>query len=113
LSIKTRTWRSILPNASNAHYVSGHLVYVHGGTLMAVPFDLKSLSVTGTPVQVLHGVMANPDDGFSNMAVSTSGNLVYINGPERTDRAASTHLVGCRVMERNRLPRRQFAAMRT
>jgi len=93
LSIKTRTWRSILPNASNAHYVSGHLVYVHGGTLMAVPFDLKSLSVTGTPVQVLHGVMANPDDGFSNMAVSTSGNLVYINGPERTDRAASTHLV--------------------
>ena len=41
LSIRTRTWRTVLPNASNAHYLSGHLVYVHGGTLMAVPFDLK------------------------------------------------------------------------
>src|SRR5579862_6714315 len=48
LSIKSRTWRSILPNASNAHYVpTGHLVYVHEGTLMAVPFNLKSLSITG------------------------------------------------------------------
>jgi serine/threonine protein kinase/dipeptidyl aminopeptidase/acylaminoacyl peptidase len=93
LSIKTRTWRTVLPNASNAHYLSGHLVYVHGGTLMAVPFDLKALQVTGTPAQVLHGVLANPDDGFSNLAVSPSGNLVYINGPERTDRASSTHLV--------------------
>jgi len=93
LSIKTRTWHTVLPNASNAHYVSGHLVYVHGGTLMAAPFDLKALRVTGTPAQGLHGVLANPDDGFSHMAVSPSGNLVYIKGPERTDRASSTHLV--------------------
>src|SRR5712692_7480897 len=53
LSIKTRTWHTILSNASNAHYLpTGHLVYAHAGTLMAVPFDLKSLSVTGPPVQV-------------------------------------------------------------
>jgi eukaryotic-like serine/threonine-protein kinase len=93
LSIKARIWHSILPNASNAHYLSGHLVYVHGGTLMAVPFDLKSLSVTGTPAQMLHGVLANPDDGYGNLAVAPSGNLVYVNGPESTDRSSSTHLV--------------------
>jgi serine/threonine protein kinase/Tol biopolymer transport system component len=93
-SIKTRTWRSILPNAANAHYLpTGQLVYVHAGTLMAVPFDLKSLRVTGTPVQVLHGVWANPDDGYSMLAASQSGNLVYAIGPERTDRASTTRLV--------------------
>jgi len=92
-SIKTRIWHTVLPNASNAHYLSGHLLYVHAGTLMVVPFDLKSLSVTGTPAQVLHGVLASQDDGFSNLAVSPSGNLAYVNGPERTDRVSSTHLV--------------------
>jgi len=93
LSLKTRTWHTVLPNASNAHYLSGHLVYVHGGTLMAVPFDLKALSVTGTPTQVLHGVLANPDDGFGTLAVAAAGNLVYVSGPERIDRASSTRLV--------------------
>jgi serine/threonine-protein kinase len=94
LSIKTRTWRTVLSNASNAHYVSpGHLVYVHAGTLMAVPFDLKSLSVTGAPAQVLHGVLANQDDGYASLAVAPSGNLVYVSGPERTDRSSSTRLV--------------------
>jgi len=92
-SIKTKTWRTILPNASNVHYFSGHLVYVHSGTLMAVPFDLKSLRVTGTPEQVLHGVSANQDDGFSSMAISPTGNLVYVSGPERMERSSSTHLV--------------------
>jgi len=92
-SVKTRTWRTVLPNASNVHYFSGHLVYVHAGTLMAIPFDLKSLSVTGTPAQVLHGVLANQDDGFSNMAISPSGNLVYVNGLERMERMSSTHLL--------------------
>jgi len=94
LSIKTRTWHTILSNASNAHYVpTGHLVYAHAGTLMAVPFDLKSLSVTGPPVQVVHEVLTDPDDGYGGMAVARSGNLVYVRGPERTDRGASTRLV--------------------
>jgi eukaryotic-like serine/threonine-protein kinase len=93
-SIKTRTWRTVLPNASNAHYLpTGQLVYVHAGTLMAVPFDLKSLGVTETPAQVLHGVLTNQDDGYGSLAVSRSGNLVYVSGPERTDRGSTTRLV--------------------
>jgi Tol biopolymer transport system component len=60
---------------------------------MAVPFNLKSLSVTGPPAQVLHGVWANQDDGYGSLAVAPSGNLVYVSGPERTDRASSTQLV--------------------
>jgi len=94
LSIKKRTWRTILPNASDAHYVpTGQLVYVHAGTLMAVPFDLKSLSVTGTPVQVLHGVLTDQDGGYSSLAVAGSGNLVYVSAPERMARETTTQLV--------------------
>jgi serine/threonine-protein kinase len=94
LSIKTRTWHPILSNASNAHYLpTGHLVYARAGTLMVVPFDLKSLSVTGSPVQVVHEVLTNPDRGYSGMAVAQSGNLVYVRSPERADRGASTRLV--------------------
>ncbi len=94
LSIKTRTWHSVLSNASNAHYLpTGHLVYAHAGTLMAVPFDLKSLSVTGTPVQVVHEVLTDSDDGYGGMAVARSGDLVYVSEPEHAGRGGSTRLV--------------------
>src|SRR3989475_2263975 len=69
LAIKTRTWQTILSNASNAHYLpTGHLVYARAGTLMVMPFDLKSLSVTGSPVQAVHEALTNPDRGSSGMA---------------------------------------------
>ena len=32
---------------------AGHLIYIHQGTLFAVPFDLGRLEVRGTPVPVL------------------------------------------------------------
>lgn len=52
------------------HYVStGHLVYLHLGTLMAAPFDLDRLELTGIPVPVVEDV-ATYD--FSN-----AGTLVY------------------------------------
>ena len=94
LSLKTRTWHTILSNASNAHYLpSGHLVYAHAGTLMAVPFDLKSLSVTGSPVQAVHEVLTGSDDGWGGLAVARSGNLVYVSGPEHTGGGAATRLL--------------------
>ncbi len=44
-----------------AHYLpSGYVVYVHDGTLFAVPFDLKRLEVTGQPAPILEGVATNP-----------------------------------------------------
>jgi len=78
-------------NASNAHYLpTGHLVFAHAGTLMAVPFELKSLSVTGPPVQVVHELLTNPDDGYGVVAVARSGSLVYVSSPEHTGRGGST-----------------------
>jgi serine/threonine-protein kinase len=41
------------------HLLSGHLIYLHDGTLFAAPFDLNRLEVTGQPVPVVEGVTSN------------------------------------------------------
>ncbi len=59
---------------------SGHLVYVHNGSLFAVPFDLGRLEVMGQPLLALDGVLSNPVAGGAQFAVSDSGTLVYQPG---------------------------------
>jgi len=59
---------------------SGHLVYMHEGTLFAVPFDLKRLEVTGQPVPILEGVVTAPINGGAQFSFSDTGNLVYVAG---------------------------------
>jgi Tol biopolymer transport system component len=61
---------------------SGHLLYVHAGTLWAAPFDLDGLAVTGPPVSVIEGVTSNAANGGAQVAVSASGTLVYLPGEE-------------------------------
>ena len=56
--METGGHRILIPGGSGARYVaSGHIVYGVAGTLRAVPFDLDSLEVRGTPVPVVHGVV--------------------------------------------------------
>jgi Tol biopolymer transport system component len=65
----------------HARYLtSGHVVYMHGGTLFAVPFDLKQLEVTGQPAPILEGVVNAPIYGGAQFSVSETGNLVYVGG---------------------------------
>jgi len=60
---------------------SGHITYVHEGTLFAVPFDLDRLEVTGKSVPVLENVGASPDvTGGGQVAFSRGGTLVYSTG---------------------------------
>jgi Tol biopolymer transport system component len=59
---------------------SGHMVYMHEGTLFAVPFDLQRLEVNGQPTPILEGVVANPGTGGAQFSFSETGNLVYIPG---------------------------------
>jgi eukaryotic-like serine/threonine-protein kinase len=58
---------------------SGHLVYMHEGTLFAVPFDQKRLEVTGQAMPIVEGVLANPNGG-AQFSFSETGNLVYVAG---------------------------------
>ncbi|MCU1382750.1 MAG: serine/threonine protein kinase [Acidobacteria bacterium] len=67
-----------------ARYVpSGHLLYLHEGTLFAVPFSLERLELTGPAVPVVEGVSASTVTGGAQFDVSGSGTLVYTAGVTR------------------------------
>ena len=77
--------RDLVESGRNARYVpSGHLIYAVADALMAAPFDLRSLKITGKPVQVLRGVQSVSGLGSAFYAISDSGTLVYSEGPEIT-----------------------------
>jgi serine/threonine-protein kinase len=77
--------RSVLiRGGTNPHYVPGYLVYSRGGTIMAVPFEPASLTVTGTPVRVLDNVVQS-FDGAAQLSVSPSGSAVYVAGVFESD----------------------------
>ena len=56
-SLETKVRKVLVRGASDGWYVpSGHLLYMIGGGLFAVRFDLERLEPTGTVVQVVDGV---------------------------------------------------------
>ncbi len=63
------------------HLPSGHIVYMHEGTLFGVPFDLERLEPTGPSVPVLEGVSTVPSNGTAQFAFSASGTFVFVRGP--------------------------------
>ena len=56
LDLKTRNQKVLLRADSNAEYADGHLLYVQQGNLMAQPFDLSSLTLSGDPMPVAQQV---------------------------------------------------------
>ncbi len=79
LVLKTGERRMLVRGAAYARYVAtGHLVYARGGALLAAPFDLARLAVTGPSVPVLEGVWTNLSSGAAHFSVATDGTLVYV-----------------------------------
>jgi serine/threonine-protein kinase len=78
----------VVEGGADARYVdTGHLVFVRSGTLMAVPFDLNRLEVTGGEVSLVDGVTqainvlsSDGDTGAAQFQVSAGGHLVYLPG---------------------------------
>jgi eukaryotic-like serine/threonine-protein kinase len=63
------------------HYVpTGHLLYMHEGTLFAAPFSPDRLEMTAQAVPVLEDVTSASISGGSQFAFSDSGALVYSSG---------------------------------
>jgi len=80
LSLQTGEQKILVEGGSDASYTpSGHLIYALAdtGSLMAVPFDLQRLEVSGDPVPVLQGA-SQTDPGGVIYALSPSGTLVYV-----------------------------------
>ena len=93
----------------DARYVeTGHLVYARSGTLLAVPFDLDRLEVTGGPVPLVEGVRdAGGTTGATHFSLSGDGTLVYVPGVPRKD--LNARWCGSAATERSSLwpPRRE------
>jgi serine/threonine-protein kinase len=92
-SLETGAQKILLENARSPHYLStGHLIYqlVPIGTIMAVPFDLSRLEVTGDAIPVLEGVRGVSRVGSADYSISRDGTLVYVS---RTDTEEENSLV--------------------
>ncbi|MDA2930887.1 hypothetical protein MYX84_13245 [Acidobacteria bacterium AH-259-O06] len=81
LNLETGVRKILQRGGTYGRYVpSGHVVYVRGGTLFALPFDLDRLEVTGSPLPVLEEVTYSSGQGDGNFALSQTGTLVYRSG---------------------------------
>ena len=71
--------RILLPGVMARYSNSGHIVYAGAdGTLLAAPFDLRQLEVTGPSVGLLEGVDVYPGSA-SQFAFSETGTLIYVS----------------------------------
>jgi len=78
--------RETLAGAYGIYASTGHVVYVtQQGSLMAVPFDVKALALTGRPTALLEGLDVRVD-GATDLTLSQNGVLAYtsksFNAPE-------------------------------
>jgi serine/threonine-protein kinase len=80
LDLQSGVQKVLVRGGTQAQYVrSGHLVYVAGGTLRAVGFDLARLEATGTPIPVVPQV-ATMQSGTAEFDVARDGTLAYVAG---------------------------------
>lgn len=79
--VRTGGRRNLLEGATHPRYApSGHLVYLQGGNLMAVPFDRQRFAVIGAAVPMVEGVLQSSSSGAAQYGFSATGSLVYVPG---------------------------------
>ncbi len=71
----------VLEGSSFARYAHGQLIFVRGGSVFRVPFDLTRLAVTGPPVPLAERIAIDSVYGSASFAITTDGTLVYADGP--------------------------------
>ncbi len=111
-SLGSRERRTVFEGGSAARYIhipnspTGQLLYVRGGTLFAVPFDLGHARVTGQAVTVVQGVRRSAEgfSGGAQFAVSNNGHLIYIPGPVTAGTSERTIALADRAGVVTRLP---------
>ena len=79
VSIETGERRVLIEGGTSARYSpTGHIVYARKGSLLAAPFDLARLEVSGPAVTVVDDVSTPPGGGNADFAFSMDGTLVYV-----------------------------------
>ena len=77
LSVASGSIRELAPG-SWARYAEDHIIYSYNGTLFSLPFNPKTLQVTGEPKAVLHDVFFVTDYGRVAYDLSRNGSLIYV-----------------------------------
>lgn len=79
----------VSPGSEPAYLPTGHLVYAHPDyALLAVPFDLETLTTRGTPTTIIPRLTVF-DGGAAQYTVSATGTLVYDAEGERAGSAST------------------------
>jgi serine/threonine-protein kinase len=79
LDLSTQTSTILVRGGVDAHYVAGHLVYVAGGMLRAVAFDLRRLTVLGPAVPVVPRLVTTGRGDAGDFGLASDGTLVYVD----------------------------------
>ena len=78
MSLATGEMERVTPGQWPRYAASGHLTFLSTeGTLMAAPFDPRSMVITGPSVSIIEGV--------AQYALSTTGDLVYTRATEAAE----------------------------
>ncbi len=78
-NLETGKTQTVIQTGANPFYAStGHIIYALSGNLMAVPFDLESLTVRGNPVVVAKDILFDPDNLAYRYGFSQEGSLFYV-----------------------------------
>jgi serine/threonine-protein kinase len=87
-SFETGERRVLIEDGTDARYLpTGHLIFLRNSTLMAVPFDLNNLKISGSVVPVMTGVRHAINDMYTGnnsgaglYSFSDSGLFAYVAG---------------------------------
>jgi serine/threonine-protein kinase len=81
VDLETGEHRVLPINGTAAKYShSGHLIVASDGKLLAAPFDIETLTITGGAVPVVDNVIVNNVSGAAMYDIAEDGSLVFIPG---------------------------------
>ena len=95
-TLKTGEQKVLVENGTDPRYVpTGHLVYAETGRLMAAPFDLDKLELTGPSVPVVEDLMhiygrGVLGEGAAEYTFSRTGSLAYVRAEVGVERLAGS-----------------------
>lgn len=79
-SIKDGSFKRLVKARSQGIYSNGHLLFIRGTTLLAQPFDLDRLELSGDPFPVTQNISYTSRFSIGDFSASTGGRLVYTTG---------------------------------
>jgi Tol biopolymer transport system component len=81
-----KRWNIIGPGFQAQYIPPGYLVYAWKGDLLAIPFNIRMMKVTGQPVVILKGVLMTYSF-FLHFSISGNGSLAFIpeNIPDKSE----------------------------